>query len=188
MYSIVGITGTSASGKNTVGEFLETQGYLHMDTGGIVQQEAKRIFGSTTAEHVRQAGHIIRQRLGAAALTTLAIQEYERNSDSYAGVAISGMRAPAPARGVKEAGGLLLYLDAPIELRYRRLVERGRIDVATTFEEFVVFEQEELEGGLQTGQNLQAVRELADIEIITIGTAEDTLRQVAAAVNLPQAA
>lgn len=183
-HELVGIVGTSASGKNTGAEHLEAQGYLHYDTGEIVRQEAIKRFRSEDQAACRQAGHELRQELGGGALALVAVREYEKRRADYEGLVVSGMRAIAPAQTIVDHEGLLIYVDAPIEQRFARLVLRGRNGESETLEDFVVFEEEEIAGTLNTGQNLSAIADISHIRIYNDGELADYLAQISTAVGI----
>lgn len=182
---IVGISGTSASGKNTAASLLEEHGYMHVDTGSIVTAEAQRLFGSTELHLIRQAAHDLRQRLGAAATTLSALQMYDERRADYEGLVVSGLRAVEPASAVQTFGGLLIFLDAPIERRYENFTNRDHPAKQNwDFDEFRKFEEEEYSGDLPTGQNLAAIRTMSDVFIYNDGSLEAYLDQLRVAVQL----
>lgn len=164
-YEVIGIAGPSASGKNTAADHLADQGYLHVDTGQIVRQEALKLYGSTDQYILRQTAHELRQRLGGGALVLAAVVAYRKTPNTHKGIVISGIRAVAPAQAVKDAHGLLMYFDAPIERRFDHLLSRGRTGESKTLEEFRKYEAEELAGSLSTGQDLQGVKSMSDVEV-----------------------
>lgn len=184
-HEIVGISGTSASGKNTAAGFLEEHGYMHVDTGSIVTAEAQRLYGSTELHLIRQAAHDLRQRLGAAATTVSALQMYDERRDDYEGLVVSGLRAVEPASAVQRMGGLLIFLDAPIDKRYENFTKRDHpAKQDWDFDEFRLFEEEEYSGSLSTGQNLAAIREMSDVFIYNDGELGTYLEQLRIAVQL----
>lgn len=186
-YEVIGIAGTSASGKNTAADHLTAQGFLHVDTGAIVQEECRRLFGTVEPHLYREAAHSLRQRLGAGALALTAIAEYQKSRDDYAGVVVSGIRATAPAEVIISNGGVLIYVDAPLEQRFDRLVARGRLGESKTLEDFRKFEEEEISGGLATGQNLGGVQDLSNVQIYNDSTLQVFLDSINQAVGLPRA-
>ncbi|MCA9332945.1 AAA family ATPase [Candidatus Saccharibacteria bacterium] len=183
-HEIVGIVGTSASGKNTGAEYLEAEGYLHFDTGEIVRQEAIKRFSSEDQAACRQAGHELRQELGGGALALLAIHEYKKRRTEYEGLVVSGMRAFAPAQTIADNKGLLIYVDAPVEQRFERLVLRGRNGESKTLKDFVIFEEEEITGTLNTGQNLSMIADISHIHIYNDGDIADYLAKISNAVGI----
>ncbi len=164
-FEIVGISGTSASGKDTAAEHLASKDFLHVSTSDVIRAEAIRTYGSTDQYILRQVGHEMRIRNGVGAVCLRAIALYEEQRDSYQGIVVSGIRAIGPAQAIKENSGLLVSIDAPADVRYTRLIARGRIGESTSFEEFLKFEEEELNGALATGQNVRGIQDISDVHI-----------------------
>lgn len=165
---ILGLNGPSAGGKDTGGEHLASLGYLHLATGDVIRQEALRRYGTEQQRVLRIVGHELREERGPGAICNTAIDTYRERAADYEGVVVSGMRAVAAAQVIHNESGLLVYVDAPTEVRYQRLVGRNRPGEPTNLEEFEVFEKEELAGQLTTGQNLLAIRAMSDVYIENI--------------------
>ncbi len=160
---IIAITGSSASGKDSAAEHIAAEhGYLHVDTGDIVRKAGIERYGSEDQYVLRKVGHEIRQELGQGGLGRMALDLYLQSKDAHHGLVVSGIRAVPAAMVIKESGGFLLYVDAPTEVRFDRLVLRGKHGESSTLEEFIQYEREEYEGNLSTGQNLEGVRALCD--------------------------
>lgn len=183
-FEIVGISGTSASGKDTAAEHLEDRGYLLVATGQVVRGEAMRLFGSTDQYLLRKAGHELRQRLGGGAICIAAIEQYQEKQENYKGVVVSGIKALAPAQTIKDLGGLLVFVDAPTEVRYQRQVGRARIGESSSYEEFVRFEEEEFSGQLATGQNARGIQEISDVIINNVHDLPTFIADVDRAVGI----
>ena len=77
----------------------------------------------------------------------------------------------------KQPGFILAAVDAPVELRFRRALKRGRQESAATLEEFAAKERLELAGG-RDGQQLRRCLEAADVTIINDGTLAALKRKV----------
>jgi dephospho-CoA kinase len=161
---IIGITGTSASGKDTASEHIEqAHGYLHISTADMVREVAMEKHGTTDQMVLRHVGSELRGRLGKSALCRIAIERYHDMRNDFEGLVISGYRSVEGAQLIHDNGGILLFLDAPIGTRYARLQERHRIGESTTFKQFKTFEEEEYSGQLATGQDLAGIRKISDI-------------------------
>ncbi len=167
MYEVIGIAGTSASGKDSGAEYLaQRYGYLHISTADLIRTEAIRRYGSDDQYLLRKIGHEMRQQMGKGALASTAIAAYTRSADEYAGVIVSSYRIPQAADVIRQSGGLLVFVDAPVEERYKRLQGRNRTGESKSLEEFVQFELDESAGSTQNGLNLSAVRDMSDIQIM----------------------
>lgn len=183
-HEIVGISGTSASGKDTAAEHLASRGFLHVSTADIIRAEATRLYGSTEQHILRRVGHEMRVRNGVGAVCLKAIVQYEEQKDKYEGVVVSSIRAIGPAQAIRDNGGLMMSVDAPAEIRYERLIARGRVGESTSFEEFLKFEEEELNGTLSTGQNVRGIQEISDVHIYNDADLPTFISRVEQAVGL----
>lgn len=171
MYKVVGLAGTSASGKDSGANHVAGElGYMHVSTSEFVRAEALRLHGSDDQYLLRRIAHEMRQEHGNGALAKLALKSYEQVADDYEGVFVSGYRVPEAAQVIREAAGVLVFTDAPFELRYKLLRKRARGGESRSFEEFIRFEGAEMAGMTETGQNLAAVRDMSDILIVNDST------------------
>lgn len=163
MYEIVGISGTSASGKDSGAEYLANKyGYMHISTADLIRQEATRRFNTEDQYVLRQVG-IEMRNAGRNALARLAVQTYSEVRGDYEGVIISSYRNPEAADYLRANRGLLVFVDAPAEARYERLEGRQRSGESRSFEEFMQFERAENNGLTDRGLDLMAVRDMSDV-------------------------
>jgi dephospho-CoA kinase len=77
----------------------------------------------------------------------------------------------------KQEGFILLAIDAPVELRYTRAKQRGRNESASTLEEFIAKEDEEMRQD-EKGQQLEASMLAADYRVTNEGSLEDFLKKL----------
>jgi dCTP deaminase len=77
-------------------------------------------------------------------------------------VVVESIRAVGEVEALKRHGGVLFGVDADIETRYRRIVERAGVTDKVSFDEFVVQEQREATLSDPTKGNLRSCIELAD--------------------------
>ena len=83
----------------------------------------------------------------------------------------------AEAGAVKNAGGVLVAVTAPIERRFKWAQKRGRITDSVTLEEFKDREHIESQGKSHE-QNMTAVVEMADIILSNEGTLDELRKKV----------
>jgi dCMP deaminase len=88
---------------------------------------------------------------------------------------IDSIRHPAEVEALKSAGEfLLVWVETEARTRYERLRARGRVGEEISFEEFEEIQERELRSSEESGQQLLAVRELAD-EVIENNAGLDAL-------------
>lgn len=175
----IGITGPQASGKDTASEHLQVaHGYLHFSTSDIIRDETIRLHGSEDQYLQQQVAKQLRASLGANALCLMAFERYEQEGADYDGLVVSGYRNRDAAQSVRDQGGLLVFTDAPLEVRFARLLGRGRIGESTTFEEFRTIDEQERRDSLKLGQNLDAIRAMSDLYVCNDGSKETFLTAI----------
>lgn len=158
---LIGISGTLASGKDTIAEFLVRDfGYTHASTGDMVRKVAMQKYGSIERPVLVKTATELRYTNGAGALVAEALKETKP-------LVITGIRSMGEAKTFKAAGGILLFIDAPIDIRYERMRSRMRDKETTlTLEEFQANEEKEMYAGPNDEDfNIRGIGELADIHI-----------------------
>ena len=158
---IYGVAGTFASGKDTLAEWLEHNGYTHVSTSDIVREGAKKEFDSTDRKYLFEYANKLRNEAGGGILVEQALAQ----TIGLDRVVISGIRSVGEAEALKEAGGQLVFVDAPVEIRHKRAFKRGRDAADVSLESFKKSEQKELSKPAENKveQNIGAVRDMADI-------------------------
>lgn len=158
---LIGISGTFASGKDTVAEFLaRDHGFIHVSTGDIVRKVARAKYSSIERPVLQKAATELRYEKGAGALVLEALKEPRP-------LVVTGIRSLGEAKVLKDAGGTLLFVDAPVEVRYERMKSRLRDnETILTLEEFKTNEAKELYAGPNDEDfNIRGVGEMADIHL-----------------------
>ena len=159
--SLIGIAGTFASGKDTVAEFLVRDfGYTHVSTGDIGRKIAMEKYGSIERPILRKNAAELRYERGAGVLVEEALKAPRP-------LVITGIRSLGEAKTLKAAGGTLLFIDAPIEVRYERIKSRARDnETQLTLDEFRANEEKEMYAGPNDEDfNIRGIGEMADIHI-----------------------
>lgn len=168
---VIGIAGTNGSGKDTLADLrLARTGARKVSLSDILRVEASRRGQDHSHESLRGISTELSQRFGAGALVIIAIEEYfESPTAEENGLSVVSLRRVDEAREVKDRGGVVLWVDADRETRYRRIqaASRGREDDQDSYERFC--EQEDIELYPTSCDpnvlNMNAVREEADIHI-----------------------
>lgn len=173
---IVGISGSFSSGKDTLAKHLEEKyGFMSVSTGDIVREIAMAERGSTERPILHEVADELRHKYGGAILVERALDRYHNSIRNYAGVAITGIRSLGEAKSIKEIGGTLVFIDAPIEMRYKRMQSRQRDgETKISLQEFTKREEMELSTGMSDADfNLLEIEKIADIPLINMTSPED---------------
>lgn len=182
---IIGLAGTHASGKDTVAQYLvEKHGFFHVSTGDIIRDEAMKKYGSIERPVLYKTANEIRANDGYDAVSRIALERFESVKDQYKGLVVSGFRASAEAQAIKDAGGSLIFTDAPQQMRFERLKARARAEEGDlSFEEFKRREDAE-NGGTDAAFDISAIKSIAEHVIMNDGDKAKFLAAVDRAVNL----
>lgn len=184
---IIGLTGTLSAGKDVLAEHLQEKfGLMHISTGDIVREIAQEQKGSIERPVLFEVANDLRHSYGGGILVERALDRYRNSIRTYAGVVITGIRSLAEVQAIKNFGGTIVYVDAPIEQRYRHMQERNRDgESRITLEAFVEREKRELHSGPSDADfNLQQIGEQADIKLTNDGTLEQFFDTAEKALSL----
>ncbi|WP_048149920.1 AAA family ATPase [Palaeococcus ferrophilus] len=180
---IIGVVGKIAAGKTTVAKILEGRGFCRVScsdplidllTGKIEEYSwvpevpARR---EPTRDTLIEYGRHLKTTYGGDILIRLALDK-KRDCEK---VVIDGVRSIEEVRAIKERGGLVVYVDAPAELRYERLRARkaGKDRVITSYEDFLRMDEAEEELYHTT-----TLKEIADVVIDNSGSLDDLREEV----------
>ncbi len=174
---IIGVTGTFGSGKDTVADILEEEyNVLHVSTSDIVREKSMERHGSIERDpYLKETATYFRKEFGGDYFAREAYKRFEEQADRYAGAVITGIRSLGEAKVIKELGGVLVQVDAPIEVRYERMVARKRDEeTKTTLDEFKASEANERTGSDDDASfNIDKIGEMADVRIENAGTLDE---------------
>lgn len=183
--TFVGLSGTNGAGKDTVGELLASRyGFYFMSITELLREEARHRGLSVERVNLRKISGEWRRRYGLGVLVDKAQQHFKPLQSDYQGLAIASLRHPAEAEAVHNSGGVVLWIDADLKIRYQRVRSadqrnRGSED-NISFEEFVRHEQAEMhpENNDNTSLNMQAVKDRADYIVYNQGSLADLEHQL----------
>lgn len=170
---IIGLTGTNASGKGEVSNYLRSKRFQYISLSDIVREEADAQGLERTRANLIKIGNGLREKGGADILAKKTIEKIKQEN-----VVIDSIRNLAEAKAVKALkDSKLIAVDAPIELRYKRSQQRMLDRDKVSFEDFKKLEEAE-NLKTTTGQQLKQCMGGADKLIINDGTIQDLQNKV----------
>lgn len=179
---ILGVCGTFASGKDTVAEILERDHNMyHVSTGDIVREVAMKERGNIERETLHKIATDYRKLHGGDYFIQEGFRRYQAKAKEYNGVVFSGVRSLGEGRAVLELGGDLVFVDAPVDIRYERMASRQRDkETRKTKEEFLEFEKKERGGDTddEWAFNIDKLGEMAKYKIDNSGSYEEFVTRV----------
>jgi dCMP deaminase len=166
----IGVAGLNASGKTEVVQILESRSFYGVSLSDVIREDLRRDGLEPTREQMIERGRALRDRFGPGILAERVIATLPPDRNHV----IDSIRHPAEVEAFRQARDwVLLWVETSPETRYERLRARGRVGEEISFERFQDLQQQELESPDASGQQLLAVRELADEVIENEGTVED---------------
>ncbi len=179
---LIGVTGTMASGKDSVSDYLKEKGFFHFSLSDAIREECDKRGLQKDRDTLRNLGNKLREEQGDSILAKLAIEAITARGAEN--TVITSIRNPEEVRLLKKQGAFIfLAVDAPVELRYERAKNRHRESDFVDFETFKKQEEMEMAGG-QGKQNLAEVIKMADHVLINDGTVEDLRKKINNILNL----
>jgi len=157
----LGLVGEPLTGKDTLAAYLvEQYGFVHVSTGDFVRfYILENNLGEPTRPLLKHVANKLRTEHGPDYFAQLAL----RNEATH--LVISGLRNPHEVAAIRSAGGTILALTAPLEVRYARAQERGRATDNLSFEEFKRQQTAEDTSSNPNAQNMAEVLAMADISL-----------------------
>jgi len=156
--TILAIVGRDVAGKDTAGAYLEKNfGFEQVITGQLVRDYiAEHNLGEPTRELMTIVANETRDRYGSDVFIQRALK---LEADK---LLINGARAVGEINAIKEAGGIVVAVDAPAEKRYAWSTVRGRTSDLVSLEEFIRLEEFGSTNKSVNGVNVAAMVNLAD--------------------------
>jgi dephospho-CoA kinase len=157
---IVGITGTSGAGKSTVAHHLRDYGFAYYGVRDFISVEVEKRGLIVSRDTTVAVGNELREKYGHDYIMRSL---YERAQKEGVDVVIESVRALGELRYLRTQNNfVLISVDAPHDLRYRRVHQRRSSHDRISFDEFLQHEQRE-EFSLNPGrQSLRDVMAEAD--------------------------
>jgi len=170
---IIGLTGTFASGKDTVAEFLIEDGFEHHSLSDELRGVSKERGIEPSRENLQKLGNAVRDEFDDDYLARRAMKKAKGNQ-----LVISSIRQPGEVEYLKTLPDFyMVAVDAPVEERFKRMQKRARPGDPQTLEEMKEKEAREMGSKENNAQQVQKCLEMADYTIINDGTYEDLKRK-----------
>ena len=174
---IIGLTGTLSSGKGIIAEFLKKKGFVYLSLSNELREIAKEKKIELTRENLQNLGNQLREEQGTGILAEL-VREKIKNQE-YTKAIIDGIRNPAEIielRKIKDF--FLISVDAPLGIRFNRIVERSRESDPKTWDDFLKVDTRDQREENEKGQQVRRCMEQADFELINDTSLIDTQNKV----------
>jgi dephospho-CoA kinase len=170
---LIGIVGTLGGGKGTVVEYLKNKNFSHYSVSGKLKEilEAQGVIPERNS-YSKLATEIRAQ--DPTGLVKLLYKDIQTDKPEHA--IMEALHDVPEVEFVKNHGGIIIGLDADIQIRYERSLMRGSEKDHITFKEFKEHIRREEDGS--EGHNIRAALELADHLIENNGSIEELYSQI----------
>lgn len=162
---VLGITGRNCAGKDTVADVLERRGFERHSLSDVLRVELRARGAEITRAALIDVGRELREREGPAVLADRMKRMIRTDR-----VALVSVRSPAEVASLRKLPGfVLLAVDAPVDVRFRREAARKREGPVPTLDEFIALERRE-DSSDANAQQLGAAIAMADRTVVNDGT------------------
>lgn len=181
---IIGLTGTIASGKGEVAEYLKKKGFSYFSLSQEVREEATKRGIEHIRENLQRLGNELRMQQGSGILAQMVSQKIFPGMN----VIVDGIRNPEEVQELKKIGHFyLIAIDAPKEDRFSRVISRNRESDPKTWPDFLKVDA--IDQGFQqetSGQQVLQCIKVADYKITnnaSLGSLQDKTQYIINAVT-----
>src|SRR3989344_757822 len=174
---IIGLTGKNAAGKGEAAAYLKKKGVEYHSLSDVLREEAAKRNIEHTRDNLISLGNQLRKKFGANYLAKKINQKIQ--SSHVEDFVVDSIRSPFEIEELrKNKDFVLVAIEAPAELRFERLLKRGRLGDAATLEEFKIQEEKENLNN-PPGQQLDKCVSMADRKIANDGQLEHLHQKIA---------
>ncbi len=173
MELVIGLVGKIGSGKTVVGDYLHRKyGAKQMRFSQVLMDILNRLYLPHKREYLQKLGHSLRVSLREDVIVNAFSKDMERDSSEI--IVVDGIRYMNEVKMLREfEDNLLIFVDAPAELRYDRCRARGeKGEDKIEFEEFLKAEARETE------RYIDEVGKIADYQIENTKSLKELYKEI----------
>lgn len=171
---IIGITGTLGAGKGTIVEYLIQKGFRHYSVREFLVEEINKRGLPVNRDSMVLVANQLREINSPSYIIEKLM---ERAKQEGGNSIIESIRTQGETEKIKERG-ILLAIDADLQIRYSRISGRQSETDGISFDRFMEDERREMFSTDPNKQNLSACIKMADFVLNNDGTQEDLYRQI----------
>ena len=179
---IIGLTGKNASGKGEAADYLQKKGFVYFSLSDELREEAAKMGYEQTRTNLIKIGNNLRKKYGTNYLAKKVNEKIsmEKKENKFV---VDSIRNPGEITELKKNKDFfLLGIDAPVELRFKRIKERKRFGEAKTLAQFMKMEERENFKN-KANQQLDKCLEMADKVIVNNSTLEELHNKIDSFLN-----
>ncbi len=167
---IIGLTSLNGAGKTSVCDYLVKKSFVFYSLSDIIREEIRSRGFEVTRDRLIEVGNELRKKHGSSVLADRILAKIENNKKGKYYV-IDSIRNPAEIEALRQNKNFkLVFIDAPVELRFKRVAKRKRESDPLTFDDFKKSEEKELKSKDSASQQLLKCKEMADVVLVNDST------------------
>lgn len=161
---IIGLTGTIGAGKGTVVEYLKKIGFKHYSVRDFLVAEIEKRGMPMSRDSMTIIADQLREEYGPG---YIMFQMLDKAKQVGGNSIIESIRAVGEIEALREKAPdfYLIAIDAPVEIRYERVIKRGSFTDHITFQKFLDDEAKESKHGEKWQKDLPTCIALSDVII-----------------------
>ncbi len=170
---IIGLVGNPASGKSGLARYLaEKHGFFHFEGSDYLRSVAKkRGTRLKTREDYSNLHRELQQLFGPTVMADYLLARPETK------LVFAGLRSTQNTKKLQAAGGIVIALEASVEIRFRR-AKSGELKNETTLSDFKKAEEAQYISQDHLGADLLSTMKLADKKLDTSKPIDQTLQEI----------
>jgi dephospho-CoA kinase len=174
---IIGITGRIAAGKETLTEFLRKKGFVYLETSKMLAEELSKRGLEVNRWNMQNLGDELREKDGPGALMKMLLERTEKGKNYIFDSLRNAGEAEYLRNNVRDF--VLIGIDAPLKLRFERILKRGKPTDPKTWEEFLKVDNRDFfDEANPMGQQVGRCIEQADFIINNDADLEKSQREI----------
>ncbi len=143
---IIGLSSLPGGGKDYIADILTAKyGFYKVSPGDIIREKISRMKkGKITREEQQKLQGILRKRYGKDYVMELCLKKMRSTEKDR--FAVAGIRFPGDVKFFKRQKNIRFYnifVYAPVKIRFKRTMDRKRIDAPSSYDEFTAGDKNE---------------------------------------------
>ena len=174
---VIALVGYPASGKEGVAGILRDRGFASYSGGDVLRRISEDLGLPTDRNQLIGLGNVLRAGFGTEVLMRGVKKKMQEIGQDplVSGLVVDSLRNPGEVAYLKsELGALVVNVWVPEEIRFERMLKRGKAGDPRTWEEFQALNAiDHGVGQERTGQDIAGCVELADVALSAEGNLTD---------------
>ncbi len=160
---VIGLSSLPGGGKDYIADILTAKyGFYKVSPGDIIREKISRMKkGKITREEQQRLQGILRKRYGKDYVMELCLKKMKGTGKNR--FAVAGIRFPGDVKFFKKQKNIRFYnifVNAPSKIRFKRTMDRKRIDAPSSYDEFTAGDRNE-----ERIFNLKETKRISDFKL-----------------------